>query len=54
MTERGYSLQDLGDGRYRVSGVRISPTTGRYITRKELERRERERNAEVADATDEG
>ncbi len=28
----GYSLQDLGDGYYRVSGIRIDPTTGRYIT----------------------
>lgn len=28
----GYSFQDLGDGSYRVSGVRISPTTGKYIT----------------------
>lgn len=34
----GYSLQDLGDGQYRVSGVRVSPTTGRYITEKEQQR----------------
>lgn len=54
MTERGYSLQDLGGGVFRVSGIRISPTTGRYITRKEVERRERERDAKMADTTDEG
>jgi len=53
MTEREYSLQDLGGGRYRVSGIRISPTTGRYVTQKEEERRERERNTEVADTADE-
>lgn len=26
------SFQDLGDGAYRVSGARVSPTTGRYVT----------------------
>lgn len=29
----GYSLQSLGNGAYRVSGVRVNPTTGRYVTR---------------------
>lgn len=33
----GYSLQDLGDGQYRVSGVRVNPSTGKYVTRKEPE-----------------
>lgn len=33
MTDRGYSLQDLGDGYFRVSGVRVNPLTGRYITK---------------------
>lgn len=29
----GYSLQSLGNGAYRVSGVRVNPTTGKYVTR---------------------
>lgn len=33
----GYSLQPLGDGWFRVSGVRINPRTGRYITAKKRE-----------------
>ncbi len=27
------SFQSLGNGTYRVSGVQVSPTTGRYVTR---------------------
>lgn len=27
------SFQSLGNGTYRVSGVHVSPTTGRYVTR---------------------
>lgn len=27
------SFQPLGDGAYRVSGARVSPTTGLYITK---------------------
>ncbi|ROS22099.1 hypothetical protein EDF22_3605 [Rathayibacter sp. PhB127] len=27
------SFQSLGNGGFRVSGARISPTTGRYVTR---------------------
>ena len=34
----GYSLQPLGGGAFRVSGVMVSPTTGRYITGPERER----------------
>lgn len=30
---KGYSLQSLGNGAYRVSGVRVNPTTGKYVTR---------------------
>lgn len=30
---KGYSLQSLGNGAYRVSGVRVDPTTGKYVTR---------------------
>jgi hypothetical protein len=29
----GSSFQSLGNGAFRVSGARISPTTGRYVTR---------------------
>jgi hypothetical protein len=29
----GYSLQSLGNGAYRVSGIRVNPTTGKYVTR---------------------
>ena len=27
------SFQSLGNGAYRVSGARVSPTTGKYVTR---------------------
>ena len=31
------SFQSLGNGAYRVSGARVSPTTGRYVTRSSTE-----------------
>lgn len=37
-TTDGYSLQPLGDGWFRVSGVRVNPTNGRYITSKDRNR----------------
>lgn len=29
---RSNSFQNLGNGTYRVTGVRVSPSTGRYLT----------------------
>ncbi|WP_186376983.1 hypothetical protein [Curtobacterium pusillum] len=33
MANNSSSFQSLGNGAFRVSGARISPTTGRYVTR---------------------
>lgn len=33
MASNSSSFQNLGNGAYRVSGARVSPTTGRYVTR---------------------
>ncbi|XUK64623.1 hypothetical protein ABMA10_21860 [Plantibacter sp. RU18] len=33
MTNDSSSFQSLGNGAYRVSGARVSPTTGKYVTR---------------------
>jgi hypothetical protein len=33
MASNNSSFQSLGNGTFRVSGARVSPTTGRYVTR---------------------
>lgn len=33
MASSSSSFQSLGNGTFRVSGARVSPTTGRYVTR---------------------
>lgn len=33
MASSDSSFQSLGNGAYRVSGARVSPTTGKYVTR---------------------
>jgi hypothetical protein len=32
MASNSSSFQSLGNGTFRVSGARVSPTTGRYVT----------------------
>ena len=33
MTANESQFQSLGNGAYRVNGARVSPSTGRYVTR---------------------